>query len=120
MFSRKKKATTFQEMFPDSMIQKSLEALNWKYGQSLDKPFEWVKLKQVEKDCEMLYVYLSLMSPKKRYGEYSYSRRHSTLERNSPKIKLRNKSNPILKLSAPLKVWIKKRSKEKQMVYKID
>lgn len=119
MFSRNKKTTTFQEMFPDKMIQKSLEALNWQYGQSQDKAFEWIKLAEIEKECEVLYVYLSLMTARKRYGDYLYSRRHSTLERQSEKIKLRNKSNPMLKLSEEIKIWIKKREKPGR-IYKID
>jgi len=119
MFSKNKKATTFQEMFPDSMIQKSLESLHWSYGQSKDRAFEWVKLRDIEKECEVLYVYLSLMQPRKRYGEYLYSRRHTTIERQSPKIKLRNISNPILRLSEPLKIWIKKTPKETGKVVSI-
>lgn len=102
------------------MIQKSLEALSWQYGQSQDKAFEWIKLRDIEKECEVLYIYLSLMNARKRYGSYLYSKRHSTLERLSEKIKLRNKSNPMLKLSEPVKIWIKKKSKDSGRVYKVD
>ncbi len=115
-----KKAKTFQEMFPDNMVQKSLEALSWQYRQSNDKPFEVIKLKEVEKVSEMLYVYLMLMAPRKKYGDYVYSRRHSSLERESQKIKLRHKSNPRVKLGSPMKIRIKKKEVDTGMIYKID
>jgi len=115
-----KKAKTFQSMFPDNVVQKSLEALSWRYMQSNDKPFETIKLKQIEKESEMLYVYLMMMQPRKKYGDYIYSRRHSSLERESPKIALRHHTNPKVKLGTPMKIRIKKRPVDSGMIYKID
>ena len=115
-----KKATTFQEMFPDDMVRRSLEALTWTYGQSNnDKPFEWASLSSIEKESEMLFLFLSLTKSRKKYGDYLYSRRNNRIDRESPKIKLRRKSNPIMKLSAPFKIRLRKKVEEKGIVTKI-
>jgi len=77
-------------------------------------------IQDLEKESEMLYVYLMMMNPRKRYGDYVYSRRHSSLERESPKIKLKHKTNPKVKLGTPMKIRIKKKIADSGMIYKID
>ena len=115
-----KKKTTIQQDFPNWKTQISLEALDWQYRQFNDKPFQMVKMSEIENESLMFASFLDTLPSRIKYGDYVYQIYPNRVERTSPKIKLRTKSNPLVKLSSKLKLRIKKKTKDRGLVYKVE
>ncbi len=105
LFRSKNKGTlTLQDLLNNKLMAQSLEHMSWTYGQSQTHAFEFLKIKEIEKDSLVLAVLLRALSKSFKFGEFIYTRKGiDILEREGPSIKLKKKYNKLFSVEKVFK-----------------
>ena len=114
--NKNKGKLTLQDLFSNEVMQQSLENLNWAHGESGKKAFEWVKISAIEKESQVLSIILASIKKPLQFGEYLYRPYGNRIERTGPPIKIETKKNPLVSLSSPFRIRIKKKVQPKGVV----
>jgi len=116
LFSRNKNKgkLTMDELLSDDFMQYTLENFKyWTHAESPERGKAWevTKLDKICAKSNVLFGIMNLMDSRFSLGEYHYNIEGNRIERTGPSIKLRNKSNPLVKLSSPFRIRLKKKPK---------
>jgi len=118
MLFNKNKKPTIQDYFSDNIIENSLMKLKWEHAESETHAWEVIKLQEIQKENKILSMLLSSMG-RFRMGEYLYNVTGNRIERSGKSIKIKNKQNPLVRLSKKFTIRIKPREDPKGIVTKI-
>ena len=90
LFANKKKSAgplTWLDLYGDTMIQNTLENMEWQLYDSQGEAYEFVKLPK----NPILFDLFNKLPVKMNYGDYRYLREFSLIKRYSDKLKAKSK-----------------------------
>jgi len=101
IFNKKPKGTlTLQDLFSNEILQQSLENLSWIHAENdKQQAWEFIKLRDIQKESEVLGMIISSIQRRMKLGSYLYTRMGNRLERESPLIKPKRKYHPEFRVS---------------------
>ena len=108
---------TLQDLFSNEILQQSLEKLSWTHAENeKNQAWELIKLRDIQKESEILGMILSSMQMRMKLGDYIYTRMGNRIEREGPSIKPKRKYHPDFKISPVFKEILKPIEKVKGYV----
>jgi len=104
---------TMDELLSDDFMQYTLENYKeWTLVEISGKALEIAKIKNICKNSKALLGIFRLMDSRFNLGKYRYSIRGNNIERTGPSIVLKTKSNPLVRLSQPFRIHVKRNKKQ--------